>query len=344
MGVLVDRPGVGRTRAVLGGALLCATALACGGSELKAEPQGRALALGVHPLAPADGGAAETARAVLFRTADANPPTSTVSCGGGVTCSAVGQGSVPGSSRGTLLILVDSSGSNEDVDAKCIGCPTDPERKRVDGVKRLVNRLLFEAPEWRIGVADFGSFKPTNGFRVARILGGFSSRAPDLSASADNLTAVAGTPLFDGLWDLMPATKADFVTAFADAGLPSTSVRVLVLSDGEDTLSQRKLPEVVAWAVDAGVAIDCVGYGSPGDGGLPILAPKAWRDLRALAFGTGGFVGVVSRDELPTLLDDVGFVYVRGFDTVDLSLSPAQPVGSTVQGSVNGNAFTFEVQ
>ncbi|MCC6333669.1 MAG: VWA domain-containing protein [Myxococcales bacterium] len=295
-------------------------------------------------MVSADGGSAESARAFLFRTGEGPNPAPTVTCAGGVSCSVTVQGAVAGSPRGTLLILVDSSGSNEDPEADCTGCPTDPKRKRVEAVKRLVNRLLYEAPGWRIGVADFGSFMPTNDFVVARMLGGFSSRAPDLASSADNLISLVGTPLFDGLWDVLPVTKADYVTAFGDAGVAATAVRVLVLSDGEDTLSQRKLPEVVAWASDAGVAIDCIGYGSAGDGGVPVLSTKAWHDLRALAFGTGGLVGVVTSDELPDLLDAVGFTHVRGFDIVDFSLSPAQPVGAALSGDVGGNPFTFEVQ
>lgn len=324
---------------------LVALVLSCG-SPSSGPGASAPLLLGAQP-APAlpDGGpgVAEVTLWVVAKGSDGSlhspaPESVTVTCPGG--CAVARTRAYAGGREGVLAVLVDDSGSNTAAATVCAGCPTDPEKKRVQALQALFSTLLSEAPGWRIGLFDFGLAKMTSVFVSTNHLAGYSSRLDDLNGAAETLTSGGGTTLYDGIADVAPTAAGEGRARFGgDAGVP---VRVLVVSDGEDTHSTKKLSDVLAEANRLGVTVDAVGYGARDGGVYPNLAGKAYRDLRTIGLSTGGAVDLVSREALPARFEQLGRAYPSGW----LELVVTRPSSARFTGtvSVGGAETTFEVE
>ncbi len=249
----------------------------------------------------------------------------------------------PGFEKGTLAILVDASGSNEVASpSTCTGCPTDKLRKRVEAVKQLVQALHARAPEWRIGVFDFGQ-NNSPGFRATRLLAGYTTDTQALLAGADELTSKGGTYLMDALHETLPTIDED-----ARAHLQGEFGRaVLVVSDGEDTSSSTRLEAVLMRARELGIGIDAVGFG-PADAeadGRPIITAQAVRDLRRLTYETGGALSITSTDSLVDLFSNWSQVYDVGMTQRAFQVDPVPAVGTPIHGtaSFGGEPAAFAI-
>jgi hypothetical protein len=232
-----------------------------------------------------------------------------------------------GAQVGTLAVIVDDSGSNTASAMMCTGCPTDPNGQRVDGVKALFSDVIGAAPAWRGALFDFGP-NPNGQFKAVRLLAGYTSYVDDLVAGAGQLKALGGTPLYESIVDVAPTVDGDAL--FADAGMQP--LHILVASDGEDTTSTHTVAQAVAAAKQYGITIDVVGYGQGTDGHIPLLAGKAYRDLRLFATETQGFAALVPTDELKARFDVIAACYLSGY----VELQVAMPPGATqVTGTVH---------
>ena len=129
------------------------------------------------------------------------------------------------------------------------------------------------------------------------------------------------------------------MTFGADSKVP---MRLLAISDGEDTHSTRKLSSVLDAGAQMGASIDCLGYGAVDGGVYPNLAGKAYRDLRQIGITSGGFVSLVDRDELPDRMEKLGAAYVGGWLEVVIS----SPVRQTLTGAVKyqGQSASFSLE
>ncbi len=316
--------------------------LACSGGAPGPDGAQGPVVLGAEPFPQLPDGGAGPPFAALWvaeRSADGalRAPavdSVSVSCQGG--CEVQGATRVAGGERGVLAIIVDDSGSNEESPNVCAGCPTDPDKKRAAGVKELARALLARAPQWRVGLFDFGILTNPALFDVTNHLAGYTSRAQDLVDAADRFRAGSGTPLYDSIAEVTPTAAGERVASFGSEEVP---VRVLVISDGEDTGSRRALSAVLDAGAHLGVSVDCVGYGAVDGGVYPNLAGKAYRDLRTIALEANGFVALVDRDGLPALMRTAGEAYPSGWVRVVVSRQGA------LQGevSIGGRSTPFKV-
>ncbi|MBK7860026.1 MAG: hypothetical protein IPJ65_15665 [Archangiaceae bacterium] len=334
-------------------ASLLLACVACGGS-MSGSPDGSTPAtgpqlLGAQPLISlrADGGVpgldAGFDRFAVWLTgldshgepAALDPQSVSLSCAP-ATCSIDARSATAGAPEGVLAIIVDDSGSNVVDPSVCTGCPTDPDNKRSEAVRALVTRLARNAPLWHIGLFDFG-LSPSMPYFGAHHIAGYTQFTEDILKGTEKLRGAGGTVLYDSVWDVAPTVAGERL--FADAGaIPG---RILVVSDGEDTNSTKSLVAALAAARDAGVSVDVVGYGRSDGGVLPLLAGKAYRDLRLFASETGGFATFSESSELPVLFERIADAYSGGFIQVQAP-APSASVRGTV--TVEGAALSFAVE
>ncbi len=259
-------------------------------------------------------------------------------------CALVSARRIAGSKEGVLAVVVDDSFSNIAMPSVCTGCPTDPQGKRVVAVKRLFRVLLDRAPKWRIGLFDFGPVS-TPTFRSTRFIAGYTSRIEDLEQGADLLKAGGGTFLYDALYAVPATAIGERHFSFPDAGGP-VPVRVLVVSDGEDTHSTASLAAGLDAGISQGVPFDAVGFGQIDGGSTPYLAPKAYNDLRTCASATGGLVTLVSSDALPALFEQLAEIYVAGYVELVVQIpavgTPLVSGSVGLKGSSTRAAFNFQ--
>lgn len=309
-----------------------------------------ALLIGAQPVpGPDDAGVAATEFVAWVGALDGQggftvpePSSITATCSTGGPCAPLGDGlKRPGSPRVLLAIVLDDSGSNGAQPSVCAGCPTDPMEKRVDAIRVLLRRVYGRAPESRIALFDFGW--TANGGRVAAtLLSGYTSFEADFDPALKAIEPGYSTYIFDSIVDVVPTLVGERAAMSADGGR-SAPGRILVVSDGEDTSSVKKIAEAIAAAKDAGITVDTIGYGSR-DGGAVVLAPRGYRDLRRVAIETGGFCTIAASDDLPALFARVGELYVAGYSERRFSLSgaPARVEGRVGFSEGNGAEFSFE--
>lgn len=306
--------------------LACAALLSgcnCGPSDGPSNPAVNGLVVGVEPVpgadVPGDAGLPATQFTAWVGALDGHggfampePKNIQVTCEQpAAACAPVDDGvRRSGSGRGLLAIVLDDSGSNDAYPSDCPGCPTDPDGLRVDAIRVLLHRVLGRAPGWRIALFDFGN-DTTGRNEAAAMLAGYSSYEADFSPALGKIEAGGGTYIYASIVDVLPTLLGEQAAAKGDGGtLPPA--RILLMSDGQDT-SSDSLQDAIAAAQDAGVIIDTIGYGQRSDAGTVVLTAKASRDLRNIAYGTGGLCSIVSTDELPALLARIGELYVAGY-------------------------------
>ncbi len=182
---------------------------------------------------------------------------------------------------------------------------------------------------------DFGTDAPTDGFAVTRLVSDFTMETEATVSKADQLVSVAGTPLYDSVYEVLSTVKADVSQNFHTDADPDVGWGMVVLSDGQDTESSKSLAEVIARAQELGVAVHVVGLGQAADKGDGRFSTVHVEQLRKLAVETGGFDGSVeSPDELPAIYEKIAKSLVGGFQQVEVTVKNPPPSGSPVTGRI----------
>ncbi len=169
---------------------------------------------------------------------------------------------------------------------------------RLDAAKSAAKEFVRLAPgELRIGLVPFaGVALPAVPPTTDRLV---------VERGIDNLVLGEGTAVGEAIFAglaLIDAERRD------DGG--EVPAAIVVLSDGTTTMG-RAPEEAVAAAVDAGVEVSTISFGTP-EGrityeGEVIPVPPDEASLRSIAEATGGrFSTAATADELQRILDDIG--------------------------------------
>lgn len=230
---------------------------------------------------------------------------------------------VEGHERGSLVILVDGSGSVED---------TDPRRGRVAATTELAKTLHEYGPEWRISLMEFSNGQPSEGFDDTHILADFTTDTAVVESAAPELGASGGTPLWDATHEVLAVLAADASSSFV--GSDNAGMGLVVMSDGADTESRKSLSDVVALASQHGIAVHTIGFGPASDIDASRSSSDV-EDVRRLASETGGFYGYVSEaDKLPDLCSDIAKSLIGGYQELDVRFDKPPTQGQRVAGKV----------
>jgi uncharacterized protein YegL len=237
----------------------------------------------------------------------------------------------PGSDAGSVVLLVDGSGSMSG---------SDPQRLRVNAVEVLAAEISECSDDWSQSLFEFTTDVGWGQMQHSRSLADFGSDVHTISTAASQLKASGGTPLWDaareiiaGLGGVAQQHEEDLVNeglleAENDAAYSRT---IIVISDGADTDSHAMVEDVVALANKAGVQIHSIGIGPASDANLVNLDPTAIQDLRKLSLKTGGYYGFVdSIDDLPTHAKTIAQSLCEGYDELVLRF----PEGARDEGRV----------
>ena len=253
---------------------------------------------------------------------------------------------VPGQLAGSLVLLIDGSGSMENTSPECADCPTDPLRHRVQAARELSKKLEACGPDWRQSLMEFTTSASDADLTSTRVLAGFDSEPADVGAAADRLTSYGGTPIWDSTAEVIGMLDRDAVDAFAAAdadeadtaspGVDQWGTALVVVSDGTDTSSVLGLDDVIARANEAGIAVHTIGLGPASDSVEEFGAEsEAIADLRRLAKDTGGYYGFVSSpDELPALAADIAKATCGGYQEMTVRFSEPRESGERVNGTL----------
>ena len=238
---------------------------------------------------------------------------------------------VEGHDIGSFLILADASASTE-ADPTCPGCPTDPNRLRVDAAKAMARAIGDCSGDWRIALHDFGSHQPSQGFQVNRVLADWTTEARDVVEAADRLGSYWGTPLWDAVYEAAGALGDDADEQFE--GSDDAGRAIVVISDGADTESVRRIGAAVEEANARGVTVHAIGFGPASDLSLD-NDRGAVSGLQRLAEGTGGTYGYVGDlQDLPALSESIGAAVCRGYTEVVTTFEEPPESGSIVNARV----------
>ncbi len=171
---------------------------------------------------------------------------------------------------------------------------------------------------------------------------------PDLLVdAADLLGSYSGTPLWDGTWEVLE--ELDEVAQGEFAEEKGTFGRgIVVMSDGEDTQSEKTLNQVIQRALELGIPVNTIGFGPASDSVDGYVNNRAVDGLRRLADETGGYYGYVdSLDDLPSLTTAIAGAQCGGHTELEATFTEPAPSGEKVKGQVKlkgtpiGVPFTF---
>lgn len=261
---------------------------------------------------------------------------------GGTPVKSDGGQEVPGNTVGSFLLVADGSGSTE-ADFYCSGCPTDPDRIRVEAVRALA--LQLDDCDWRMSLVEFGR-DPYPAVRPNAVVADWTMDGEELAAAADGLSSGWTTPLWDAVLHGLERLDDDNQQSYE---FPAKAGRgIVIVSDGVDTASSHTLNDAVEAAVALGLPVHTVGFGPASD--TDDLADNAAVEgLRKLAEGTGGTYGYVSDvADLPPLAEAIGAAMCGGYTQIDARYDEPAPSGTPVTGFVRlksqpefGVPFTF---
>lgn len=253
---------------------------------------------------------------------------------------------VPGHVAGSMVLLVDGSGSMENTSADCDDCPTDPDRHRIQAAKELSKKLQICGPDWRQSLMEFTTTASDPQLMSTRVLADFGAEPAEVSAAADMLSSYGGTPIWDSTYEVIGLLSGDASESFAaaeagegDSGSPGVDAwgtGLVVISDGTDTSSTTTLDQLIVRAQEAGIAVHTIGLGPASDSVEEYGAePAAIEDLRRLAKETGGYYGYVSSpDELPSLADHIAKASCGGYQEITVRFAEPKPSGERVNGKL----------
>jgi VWFA-related protein len=206
----------------------------------------------------------------------------------------------PGKKEPVLNVLVlDHSGSMEQPASE-----KDTRPKIVALHKAAAGFVRSMRPTARTSLLPFSS--------AVEAPGPFTNRKQDLKKAIESLRAYGETALFD-------ATYAALATLEAERGLAKRSV--VVLTDGIDNSSRRRVDEVIERAKQAKIALHMLGFGRPGE-----LDEKV---MRAMATQTGGkYYHAKTEDELVKIFEDLSIqLHDEGIDEETLKALAEQTGG-----------------
>jgi hypothetical protein len=237
---------------------------------------------------------------------------------------------VQGFNSGDLLLLSDGSASLEN--GGCTGCPTDPGRHRVEAVSVLAKSLHGCAAGWRIGLMEFGP-KSTDGFTDTSLLVDYTTETEEVISMSESLASDGGTPLWDSLSESLDSLSSQMDGSGDDIWEPEGK-GLVVISDGEDTMSYTTAAQVVALAQGYRIPVNVVALGESSDLSDG-YSSNAIGELRRLAKDTGGFYASVgSADELPLLAEAMAGSFCGGYTDVDVRFLAPPASGELVTGSL----------
>ena len=238
---------------------------------------------------------------------------------------------------GALLLIMDASGSMNEVDAE--GTPL------IDSAKAALRSVVDGLPDdLHTGLRVFGHRYPNTDRENG-------CRDTELISPVEPLDREALLSAIDG-YDAKGFTPIGYSLQQAADDLPPEGPRTIILvSDGDDTCAPPDPCEIAAelWADGVDVVIDTVGF-ALGDN-------QAARDqLTCIAEAGGGqFHDVADAGDLASTLEDVSARETRRFETAGLELEGApiprdantgelgtQHVDTVVHGEVN--FYRFEVE
>lgn len=220
--------------------------------------------------------------------------------------------------RATVVLTIDTSLSmgSDDVD------PT-----RIEAAKEAAVAFLADAPESvDIGVVSF------DGFPVVRTQPTADRSAAEAAISSLELgeMTMTGDAIYASL-DVIQDALADSVDGGGGGGDDPPAAVVVLLSDGTPTEGGRTVEEASAAAVEAGIPVSTVAFGTP-DGlvevpdvenpGETVVVPVPVDEptMSFIADSTGGmFFAADSSAELAEVYRDIGTAV--GFETVDRDIS-----------------------
>jgi Ca-activated chloride channel homolog len=195
--------------------------------------------------------------------------------------------------RATVIVAVDVSRSM---------LATDVSPDRLTSARTAAQEFVAELPEgFNVGLVGFAG-------NASVLVAPVTDRAA-LSAAIGRLDEGGAGPQGTAIGEAIFAALASIRTLDAEAEQDPPPARVVVLSDGANTAG-RDPREAGAAAVDAGVPVDTIAFGTP-DGVLggqrgPLAVPVDGETLRAVAEQTGGtYHEAGSDEELRAVYDDI---------------------------------------
>ncbi len=233
---------------------------------------------------------------------------------------------VEGDDLGYFAILVDGSGSVENYG--CTGCPSDPNRIRIEAVQQLSESLSACGPDWQQGLFEFGLYAVSNGFDYTYQHTSWTTDADEIVAAADHLGSEGGTFVWDSTWEVL-----DKLTKAHDNDGGEGGVGIVVLSDGADLGYGHNVNQLIAHANEIGVRVHTVGFGVAADGS-EFQDRNAVEDLSRLALETGGSYGYVSDvSQLPDLAEAIAYAQCGGHSQLVVTW-PEHEEGEAYDGTV----------
>lgn len=200
--------------------------------------------------------------------------------------------------RATVMLAIDVSLSMQ---------ATDIPPSRLDAAKRAADDFLDTVPDTiNVGLVAFAG--------TASVLVPPTTDHDDVARAIDDLRLGEGTGIGEAIFASLGALQNLPEADDPDEAVPAT---IIVLSDGETTVG-RPDEDGVAAALDAGVAVSTIAFGTP-DGyivieGEPVPVPPDLDAMAAIADETGGvFFEAESEHELSAAYEDLGSSV--GFET-----------------------------
>lgn len=214
---------------------------------------------------------------------------------------------VEGDEFGHFAILVDGSGSVEAPPGACDGCPSDPNRIRVEAVQELADALGACGPDWNQSLFEFGLYNISNGFDYTYRHTNWTTDSDEVVDAANNLGSEGGTFIWDSTWEVLDKLSSAHSNDGGEGG-----IGIVVLSDGADLGYGRTVDQLIGHANELGVRVHTVGFGNAADGN-DFQDRNAVEDLQRLALETGGYYGFVSDvKELPDLGEAIAYAQCGG--------------------------------
>ena len=246
---------------------------------------------------------------------------------------------VPGAEAGSVMILVDGSGSM---------AGSDPERLRVNAIDMLSAELSDCSEHWSQSLFEFTTEASAGRLRYSRKLADFGSDAQQMTTAAARLDEDGGTPLWDAAHEIM----GDFKDA-AEAHQENLSEKelaallgenqdeaayartLIIISDGADTDSSKTVERVIASANNKNIRVHSIGIGPASDANLINLQSRAIRDLRKLSLETDGYYGYVdSIDDLPKHAKAIASSMCDGYEQLLVTFQEARNSAGRVWASL----------
>ena len=249
------------------------------------------------------------------------------------------QKEIPGSEAGSLVVLVDGSGSM---------AGSDPDRLRVTAVDMLAAEMSECSENWAQSLFEFTTEASAGRLRYSRKLADFGSDAQSMTTAAERLDADGGTPLWDAANEIMgdfeqaadeheaSLTEKELAALAGENGQEERYARtIVIISDGADTDSSRTVEQIISSANNKDIVVHSIGMGTASDANLINLNPRAIRELRKVSLETGGYYGYVDEvDDLPKHAKAIAGSMCDGYEQLMVKFPQAEKHAGRVWASL----------